>query len=154
LGNLPSFALPYSPRKMRRHRTPTPRRKKSRKHREPDAIIHGGPITFAKFGKQILGFSNRTPEEHKQDMQRAADALPLIVEKIDRAVDRARGQISAAVRRRAVKSRMRIGHFRRAAPLTRKKHETANARAARRSNQRTGPCPVASPTGFEPVLSP
>ncbi|HEX2833929.1 MAG TPA: SEC-C domain-containing protein [Thermoanaerobaculia bacterium] len=52
-------------------------------------------MTFAKFGRQILSFSNRTLEEHKQDMQRAAHALPRIIEQIDAAVARARRQISA-----------------------------------------------------------
>lgn len=75
---------------MRQKKDKPPRRPARRKNlREPDDVIHAGPTTFAKFGRMIYGFKNQTPQEHKKDLQRFSEALPLIVTQIDEAVARA-----------------------------------------------------------------
>lgn len=75
---------------MRRKKDNPPRRTaRGKKQREPDDVIQADPITFAKFGRMIYGFKNQTPEEHREDLQRFSDALPVIVTQIDDAVTRA-----------------------------------------------------------------
>lgn len=69
-------------------------KKTSKKKVAPDDFFEHGPISMARFGNLTVGQSNWKPDQHKEYVERLAEAHPRIVSEIDTLIAEATALIS------------------------------------------------------------
>jgi preprotein translocase subunit SecA len=70
------------------------KRKRKRIKQIPDQYFASGPFEFARFGKNVVGRSRATPEQHAAIQAKMAAHLPKVVAEIDKLVAKIAGQVS------------------------------------------------------------